>query len=216
MCGRLNIHDSAAIQKLMEQLKLPLFPARPPRYNVTPASNVDVVFNVNDIASMQWGIEFGDFRHPNTKVETIKRKPFLQKLLLQNRCLVPVNRFYEWPDAKLRPKYAGIKIRFCIHPPEDVMFLGGIYKINPDGVMQFNILTTDPTQAINDFHHRMPVIIPPAQTLRWLQSDKLEDLYEMTSPYTGPLTIYACDRYVDNGRHEGPLCMAPMDESNNA
>lgn len=164
----------------------------------------------NYIAQMEWSIEFGEFRHPNTKVETVKRKPFLQKLLATNRCLVPVNRFYEWPDAKLRPKYKGIKTRFCIHTPEDVMLLGGIYRINDNGGIQFNVLTTDPNPAVSDFHHRMPVIVPPASVHTWMASQDLRTLYRIAEPYRGELVIYACEPYVDSGRHEGPRCMAPL------
>lgn len=118
MCGRLNVHDNEGVQRLMEELGLPLYPQHPPRYNITPTSTLDVVFDQADIAEMVWSIEFGKFRHPNTKVETIKRKPHLQRLLMHHRCLVPVNRFYEWPDPKVRPKYAGVKTRFCIHTPQ--------------------------------------------------------------------------------------------------
>lgn len=210
MCGRLNIHDSSAIQAVLAGLGLPAYPDRPPRYNVTPGSTIDVVASMKEVMPMEWMIEFGKFRHPNTKVETIKRKPHLQKLLANNRCLVPANRFYEWPDPKARPKYEGIKTRFCIHTPKDVMLLGGIWRVNPDGVAQFNVLTTDPNEQINDFHHRMPVIVPPAHAIDWMTADKLDDVYALSGPYEGPLNLYECDAYVDNGRHEGPQCMVPQ------
>jgi len=194
----------------MARLGLPLFPYRTPRFNITPSSPVDVVLAMDDIAEMEWSIEFGKFRHPNTKVETIKRRrPDLQRLLLNNRCLVPVNRFYEWPDAKVRPKYRGIKTRFCIHTPEDVMLLGGIYKINGHGVMQFNILTTDRNRDISDFHHRMPVVVPAECVEAWMRSKDIDELFQMAGPYQGDLIMYECDPYVDNGRNEGPRCMEP-------
>lgn len=72
----------------------------------------------------------------------MKRRPDLQELLLENRRLVPVNRFYESPAPAVRPKWRGIEIRFCVHTSDDDMFLGGVFKINPHGVMQLNILTT--------------------------------------------------------------------------
>ncbi|BAU50293.1 hypothetical protein SVA_3759 [Sulfurifustis variabilis] len=209
MCGRLNVHDSTAIQKLMSGLGLPALPSRPPRYNITPTSPVDVVLAMDDIAEMEWAIEFRDFRHPNTKVETVKRRPDLQKLLRDNRCLVPVNRFYEWPDPAVRPKWQGIKTRFCIHTPEDVMLLGGIYRINPHGVMQFNILTTDPNEQIADFHHRMPVIVPPAKAPAWMRRRDLAEVYAMTEPYPNELIVYECDGFVDSGRNDDPRCMQP-------
>jgi putative SOS response-associated peptidase YedK len=173
---------------------------------------LDVIFNQDDIAEMQWSIEFGKFRHPNTKVDTLKRRKDLQRLLMENRCLVPVNRFYEWPDPKVRPKYQGIKTRFCIHTPDDAMFLGGIYKVNQDGVMQFNILTTEPTAKINEFHHRSPVIVDKSNTKTWLGSDNQNELFEMMEPYEQDLIIYECSAYVDNGRHEGPECMEPLEK----
>ena len=213
MCGRLNIHDHPGIQAFMVSLGLPVYPERPPRYNITPTSNVDVLYTEQrsaKIESMQWGIEFGEFRHPNTKTETLLRKPHLRKLLADNRCLVPVNRFYEWPDPKIRPKYQGIKTRFCIHPPEDVMFLGGFYKISGTGSVQFNILTTEPSPAIAEFHHRMPVIVPPNQVTTWLTTEHEHLLHAMLVPFLEPLIIYECHAYVNNGRHDGPQCMEPL------
>ena len=90
------------------------------------------------------------------------------------------------------------------------MFLGGIYKVNQDGVMQFNVLTTEPNAAINDFHHRMPVIVDKEDTKAWLNSDNQMELYDMMGPYDKELIIYECDAYVDNGRHEGLKCMEPI------
>jgi len=213
MCGRLNVHDSPLIRRMLTDLGIDLFPERPPRYNIAPTAMLDVVVSEHDVRTMQWSIEFGEFRHPNTKVETIKRKPFLEKLLLTQRCLVPVNRFYEWPDPKVRPQWKGIKTRFCIHTPSDVMFLAGIYKKNQAGVDQFNVLTTDPTAAITEFHHRMPVIIAPARVPEWLHAKTVGDLYALTEPYRDELVIYPCDRAVDNARNQGPQCMAPSDAS---
>ena len=209
MCGRLNIHDSRGIQELMEDLGLPIFPGRSPRYNITPTSDLDVL-TLHGMSVMQWGIEFGKFRHPNSKSDTIQRKPHLQNMLRDQRCIVPVNRFYEWPDPKIRPKYQGVKTRFCIHTPEDVMFLAGIYRIQPSGVMQCNIITTDPNSIIADFHHRMPVIIAPTEVNTWLQATQLSNLYAMMVPYNPALIVYECNAYVDNGRNVGPQCMAEM------
>lgn len=216
MCGRLNVHDSTAIQRLMSGLGLPAFPSRPPRYNITPTSPVDVVLAMDDVAEMEWSIEFRNFRHPNTKVETARRRPDLRRLLRDHRCLVPVNRFYEWPDPAARPRWRGIKTRFCIHAPEDVMLLGGIWRINPHGVMQFNILTTDPNESIGDFHHRMPVMVPPDDVQTWMQSRDLEEVHAMCRPYGRELVIYECDPYVDSGRNDGPRCMQAAERSRQA
>lgn len=208
MCGRLNLYNSNAINELMDSLALPSFPELAPRYNIPPGALLNVVTSRTDLAVMRWGIAFGDFRHPNTKVATALRKPHLTKLLATQRCLIPINRFYEWPDPKVRPKYQGVKTRFCIHTPLNVMFLGGIFREHPEQGLQFNVLTTDPTAAIDDFHHRSPVIIAPEHTQAWMSDSGVDAITPLLQPYTGALTIYECDGFVDNARHEGPQCIA--------
>lgn len=211
MCGRLNIYDPERIDIFLQELDLPAYPATPPQYNVPPQTLLPIITTPITRLQAQWGIEFGRFRHPNSKAATIKRKPHLQQLLMQQRCIVPANRFYEWPDPKARPAYAGIKTRFCIHASEDVLLLAGIYKRNPEKQLyQFNIITTDPTPAINTFHHRMPVILAPEQAHTWLESDDKQMLYNMLAPTHQNLIIYECDPWVDNARNQGPQCMAPL------
>jgi putative SOS response-associated peptidase YedK len=208
MCGRVSLHNSSAIRTLMDKLALPAFPELAPRYNIPPGTYLHVVTSQTSLTAMQWGIAFGDFSHPNTKIDTALRKPALTRMLANQRCLLPINRFYEWPDAKVRPKYQGVKTRFCIHTAQDVMFLGGIYRDHPEHGLQFNVLTTGPTAAINEFHHRSPVIVAPEDTHIWISDGDVATVAHLLAPYPGPLVIYECDGYVDNARHEGPLCMS--------
>jgi putative SOS response-associated peptidase YedK len=211
MCGRLNIYDPESINIFLQELGLPGYPLEPPQYNVPPQTLLPIITTPITLLQGQWGIEFGKFRHPNSRAATIKRKPHLQDLLMHQRCIVPANRFYEWPDPRARPAFAGIKTRFCIHTPEDVLLLAGIYKRNPEKQLyQFNIITTDPVPAINTFHHRMPVILDPDQAHTWLEVDDKQTLYDMLVPTQQELIIYECDPWVDNARHQGPQCMAPL------
>lgn len=194
----------------MEYLGLPLYPSQAPRFNITPTSELQVLTG-DSVLPMEWGIEFGKFRHPNTRAESVETKPYLQKLLMKQRCIVPVNRFYEWPDAKYKPEYKGIKTRFCIHTPDNVMFLGALYKLSRDGVLQVNIITTASSKKIAEFHRRMPLIIPPEKVKSWFQGGTLAEIFELVTPYDGELVIYPCSGYVDNGRNEGPRCMESID-----
>ncbi len=77
--------------------------------------------------------------------------------------------------------------------------------------MQFNILTTEPNALINDFHHRMPVIVAKDDAGTWLNSQSLNELYEMMAPYEREMIVYACNAYVDSGRHDGPKCMEAVE-----
>lgn len=211
MCGRLNIYRPDLIDEVLDFLDLPGYPSQQSLYNVAPQTVLPILTRDRRFVDAQWSIQFGNFRHPNSKAATIKRRPDLRQLLQQQRCLVPVNRFYEWPDAKLRPKYQGIKTRFCIHNDADVLLLGGIYKFNADhDINQFNIITTDPTAAINDFHHRSPVILHPDKVNTWLHSDDLNNLFALMRPSTQVLNIYECSAAVNNARNQGPECMASL------
>jgi putative SOS response-associated peptidase YedK len=210
MCGRLNIHNSKVVQMIMERAGLPPFPSREARYNICPTASLDVITQMGDIEQQTWSIEFGNFRHPNTKVTTLHRRKHLQRLLLEQRCVVPLNRFYEWPDAKERPKYKGIKTRFCISNKDDVIFLAGITKAKDDGTTQFNILTTEPNDIINDFHHRMPVWLGKENVKPFLMETQLSNLYEYLVPYGSDMEIYECDPYVNYGKHEGAQCMKTL------
>jgi len=193
----------------MERAGLPLFPTREARYNICPTERLDVFTQQGIIEQQTWSIEFGKFRHPNTKVSTLKRRKDLQNMLMEQRCVVPLNRFFEWPDAKERPKYKGVKTRFCISNKDDVIFLAGISK-NKGDETQFNILTTEPPPIIDDFHHRSPVWLRENEVIPFLESNSLESLYTYLTPYTGEIEIYECDPYVNSGRNEGPQCMKQL------
>jgi len=210
MCGRLNIYNPNLVASVLQQVGLPAIAAHEPRYNVSPMARLEVITKNLKVEQQTWSIEFGNFRHPNTKVSTLERRKDLQELLLRHRCVVPVNRFYEWPDPKIRPKYKNVKTRFCISNADDVIFLAGISKQKHDGTTQFNILTTEPNDIINDFHHRMPVWLPKHSVNDFLNADTLPELYPYLVPYPDEILIYECDPYVNNGRHEGPQCMQAL------
>lgn len=208
MCGRVNVSDFPPLQRLMEYLGMPIYPSRPQRYNITPGSNLDVLNN-NKFSFMEWSIGFNRFKHPNTRIETIGKKRNLQNILLSQRCIIPINRYYEWPNIIRKEKYG--KTRYCIHTSEGVMLLGGIY-IKRGKNKQFNILTTKSNKQISEFHHRMPVIIRPEDFKSWMSSTDLNTMYELSSSYDGELIIYECSEYVDNGRNEGAKCIDPIEE----
>jgi len=203
MCGRVNVSDFPVIQQIMIDLGLPIYPHIPPRYNISPGSQLPV-FSNGEFVSMEWGIEFGNFKHPNTRIDTVRKKPFLHNLLQNNRCVIPINGFYEWPDTKKHPEFKSDKTRFHIQTQDNVMFLGGIFNTNKS---QFNILTTSPNSQIEKFHHRMPVILPIDNVSQWISEKNTDEIYKLTVPFKQKLSIVEVDDYVDNARNEGSQCI---------
>lgn len=207
MCGRLNVSDHHYLQAMVKDLGLPIFPEFEPRWNVTPGTIIKVITRKQTTA-VRWGIDFNGFSHPNSRTSTIIKRPDLRNWLAQYQCLVPVNGFYEWPDTKRYPQWRGRDTRFHISTPQGAMFLAAFAKPTDTG-WQANIITTDPTKDMAEFHHRSPVILNPSQAIEWLQHSDSRPLLDLCQPYTGELKLYECSSFVDNARHEGEQCLAP-------
>tara|TARA_B110000503_G_scaffold57839_1_gene92601 strand:+ start:822 stop:1478 length:657 start_codon:yes stop_codon:yes gene_type:complete len=207
MCGRLNVSDNPYVQAMMKDLGMPIFPAFEPRWNVAPGTLINVITQ-KQTTRVRWGINFNGFSHPNSRASTITKRPDLQDWLARYKCLVPVNGFYEWPDTKLYPQWRGRDTRFHISTPQGAMFLAAFAKPTDTG-WQANIITTDPTAEIAEFHHRSPVILDPSQAMEWLQHSDSRPLLDMCLPYSGKLNFLECSSFVDDARHEGAQCSAP-------
>ena len=207
MCGRLNVSEIPYIQALMKDLSMPVLPEFEPRWNVAPGTLINVITQ-KQTTQVRWGIDFNGFSHPNSRASTIIKRPELRDWLARYKCLVPVNGFYEWPDTKLYPQWRGRDTRFHISTPQGAMFLAAFAKPTDAG-WQANIITTDPTKEIAEFHHRSPVILNPSQAKEWLQHSDSRPLLDLCQPYTGELKLYECSSFVDDARHEGEQCLAP-------
>jgi putative SOS response-associated peptidase YedK len=207
MCGRLNVSDNPYVQALMKDFGMPIFPEFEPRWNIAPGTSINIVTR-KQTTSVRWGINFKGFSHPNSRASTIRNRSDLQDCLARYKCLVPVNGFYEWPDTKRFPQWRGRDTRFHISTPQGAMFLAAFAKPTDTG-WQANIITTDPTAEIAEFHHRSPVILNPTQAKEWLQHTDSRALMGMCQPYAGELKLYECSSFVDDARHVGAQCAAP-------
>lgn len=92
----------------------------------------------------------------NARLDTAPDKPFFRKPFRTQRCIVPVDAFYEWgviPGAKKKQRYA---IRLA---SGETMGMAGLWDVwkGPDGpVPSFTILTTDANALVESIHDRMP------------------------------------------------------------
>lgn len=132
----------------------------------------------------QWGISApwikSDDKKPllplNARLDTIHTKPTF-KNNIENRCVVPVNAFYEWKwlDEKGKSKEKN-RIRIEGDP---IFSLGCIYYIHKNGVLTFAICTTEANELMAEIHntkHRMPICLPIGKEKDWLNSaNALED-----------------------------------------
>lgn len=94
----------------------------------------------------------------NARAETAAEKNMFRDSLYNRRCVVPTTGYLEWSKDKT-------KYRFNL-PDSGMLYLGGFYKLFPDGV-RFVILTTSPNSSVCDVHNRMPVILTPDMLSLW-------------------------------------------------
>ena len=74
------------------------------------------------------------------------------------------------------------------------------------------IVTTSTNAALESLHHRMPVVLEPAQFPAWFDPEGTrEGLEEMMVPAADDvLEAYEVDRQVNSVRNDGPACIEPI------
>jgi len=212
MCGRHWLEDYFDI--LEEYFDLMNSVAFEPRYNIAPQSNVLTIFRGDEnyeLAEMQWGMvpdwaKPGQFKQPliNARSETIWQKPSFRQLIKSRRCIIPISGFFEWQRNGSTKVPHAIRVK-----DEPFMLLGGIYQITKHGELQHCIVTTESNKAMQQVHHRQPVMLDLAQAKTWLENEDKPAIDKlMTACPDSWLDIYPVSNYVSNARNQGPECIA--------
>jgi putative SOS response-associated peptidase YedK len=120
----------------------------------------------------------------NARAETVAEKPAFRSAFRRRRCLVAADGFFEWIKAGSRKQPYHIRMRDGA--PFGFAGLWERWK-NPDGetVESCTLITTDPNDLLRPLHHRMPVILAPADYAAWMDPDSRnpEPLRELLRPY---------------------------------
>jgi putative SOS response-associated peptidase YedK len=221
MCGRISLSTPPA--ELEEEFELPELPLDyRPRYNIAPSQPVlAVVANARGERQadfFRWGLvpfwakdpSIGN-RMINARAETVAEKPAYRNALARQRCLIPVDGFYEWR------KVGSGKVPMWIHLQSRRPFsLAGLWeewRPKKDGapLRTCTILTTGPSDFMQPIHDRMPVIVPREARDRWLDpGTAAADLHAVLAPYAGPdLEAHEVSTLVNNPANDYAECLAP-------
>jgi putative SOS response-associated peptidase YedK len=155
-------------------------------YHVTgfahPKLPVLVQENGKRFELMQWGLipswakseekakEFSNMTL-NTKAETIFEKSMFKYSIIQRRCILPVDGFYEWRDV------GKMKYPYYIFPKDKGIFsLGCIYdtwinKTTGEVLSSFSIITTEANEIMAMIYNsgkRMPLILDDIGWQEWI------------------------------------------------
>lgn len=223
MCGR-YVLKRKDLEALLAQLGVKDPREFVSRYNIAPTTVVPAIrprreTPGREAVALQWGLvpfwskdAAGGARLANARAEGIAAKPSFREPFRRRRCLVPASGFYEWQTiGKLKfPWY------FERRDGSPFVFAGvwDHWRAPDGGVLEtFSLITTTPNDIVARVHDRMPVILPDAAWDAWLDPS-LEDparLEPLLVPLPGgTMQATPVSPRMNNVRHEGPECIAPV------
>ncbi len=227
MCGRITLTSSA--RELAEQFDLEPdleFAPLEPRYNVAPSQDIVTVRQDPEgrrVLSMErWGLVPHWAKDPaignrmiNARAESVATKPAFRAALRSRRCLVPADGFFEWSGsgAERRP--------YIFRRPDRALIgIAGLYERwtgeGGEVIDSCTLITTEANACLAPFHHRMPVILGPADYGRWLDRGQQDPelLTSLLSPCPADwLDASAVSRRINNPRNDDPECLVPEPQS---
>jgi len=219
MCGRFAI-------TLPADAMAQLFAASPandlpqvPDYNVCPTDAVHVIRNDEGqrrLTAMRWGFIPHWAKSPNdgpllinARAETIADKPAFRSAARDRRCLIPATGFYEWTkDAE------GARDPWYLHAADDApLAFAGVWQAwgpQEARLTTCAIVTAAANDAVQAIHHRMPVIVKPADWPLWLGEAGKGAATLMQPARNDALTFYRVDRAVNSNRASGAALTQPL------
>ena len=202
------------------------------RYNIAPSQSI-LVFHVDSdgqlrLEGIRWGLlpSWADalsvgYNMINARSESIADKPSFRPSLVDKRCVILADGYYEW--KKLTSK---IKEPFWIHRPGEAVFaMAGLWAENfkirvPDSkgnsIRSATIITTPSNSDTASVHDRMPAIFFDAEQIsRWLapelnQKQHSNQLLEQLKPSAdGSLIIRRVSTAVNTPKNDSESLICP-------
>ncbi|SMY09924.1 Putative SOS response-associated peptidase YedK [Flavimaricola marinus] len=190
-----------------------------PNYNVCPTVQIHTVTSAEGerrLRPMRWGFlphwyktTSGGPLLINARAETIAEKPAFRAAARERRCLIVATGFYEWtvtPDKVRLPWY----ITRADGTP--MAFAGVWQEWERDGEAHTScaVVTTGANAQMSQIHHRMPVILDPADWPLWLGEAGKGAATLMQAAPEGAVRFHRVSRAVNSNRASGPELIEPL------
>lgn len=123
------------------------------------------------------------FKTYNVRSEIIFTKPSTSDAIRTQRCLVPVNGFYQWKKTE-----EGMKAHYITRTDGKIFSLAGVYSSwkKPDGEIQntFSVITCESNDDLSDISNRMPVVVHPDDETTWINPEAYDatTLFDIMRP----------------------------------
>ena len=224
MCGRFTL--ASELEQLSEHFgDLQLELEFSPRYNITPTQDVAVIANTSEVGGghkvefYHWGLIPSWAKDPkigsrmiNARSETLTDKPSFRSAYKRRRCLILADGYYEWQTVPGEKSKQPIYIRLKSQNPFAFAGLWEEWKANymEKALRSCTIITCSSNSYLEEFHHRMPVILPKDAYAQWLSPD--EQSNEMLQPLLQPypddkMEAYPVSRFVNRPANDSPECI---------
>ena len=221
MCGRYTLTaDAESIQLAFNLEDVDGWTV--PRFNIAPTQQVPVITDRDPkgLSFMKWGLVPSWAKDPkignrmiNARSETAAEKPSFRTAFKRRRCLIPADGYYEW--TKQGKKKIPIYIQ---HAERDLFAFAGLWESwkQPDGdwLHTCAILTTEANDKIRPIHHRMTVIIEPADYETWLAPRELlppEWQPLMAGPGSDQVKFHEVSTQVNRPVNDNPTLVEPIE-----
>jgi len=145
----------------------------------------------------------------NARSETVATKPAFRAACRERRCLIPADGFYEWHRTEGQPPLPWWVTRADGAP----MVFAGIWQRweGPDqSLTTCAIVTTSANAAMAPIHHRLPVILEPADWPLWLGEQGKGAARLMRPASEDALSFVRVSTAVNSNRATGPELIAPV------
>ncbi len=222
-----NLDPESALESLPTSL-------RQSRFNIAPSQQILVIRSKDNgeptIDSMRWGLvpnwaeslSIG-YNMINARSESIADKPSFRPSLINQRCVVMADGYYEW--KKLSPK---IKEPYWIHTASERVFaMAGLWAENRKikdpqsknhSIASATIITTESSADVVSVHDRMPALmLNKSQIAAWLdpslnKPDNIDRMLEQLQPCsTGILQLRRVSTRVNSPANEEAEVLSPVD-----
>ena len=148
--------------------------------------------------------------HYQRLIESVAGKPAYRTPFKRQRCLIPVDGFYEWKVVN------GNRILHHIHMRDGEVFaLAGLWDRREgegESLESCSIIVMPANDAMKSLHERMPAIIAPTHYDLWLNSritDYAEIMDNLNPAPSSRLVAYPINPWVNSQKHDDERCMQP-------
>ena len=219
MCGRFTRFTPAAdIAKVFSAVASPV--EIRPSYNIAPTQSIYVVKGGGSraMSECRWGLVPAWSKDVsrassmiNARVESVREKPSFRDLLSGNRCVIPINGYFEWKQISVKGKVSSkqpfyfsalFESEYC---HDGMLAIAGLWTTWGNGEERYlscTALTTEATERISMVHNRMPLLLDRQGLDLWLNDDTSINLDELVIPTDLRIEIHPVSKAVNNARND--------------